>query len=103
MVLDIKNHPFISDEWEDMTSEIMGIEESNVFKFIKDNNSLFKEILKRAIDWFFNTYYFDALIKESALFSIPNRITLKNFAYINEYKEMLMCKDLYEKQKEMGK
>lgn len=103
MVLDIKNHPFISDEWEDMTSEIMDIKESNIFKFIKDNSSLFKEVLKRAIDWFFNIYYFDALIKESTLFSIPNRITLKNFEYINEYKEMLMNKDLYEKQKEMGK
>lgn len=109
IVLDIKNHPFVANEWEEIVFDYIDITESNVIDFISGSN-IFKEILRRAIDWFFDTYFFCTLFEDTgmsyngnSLFNIPNKITLKNFIYIDKYKESILCKDLYEKQKEMGK
>ena len=108
MVLDIKNHPFVLDKWDDIIFDYIAIKEDNVIDFIS-GSSIFKEIIQRAIDWFFDTYFFCTLFEDtgmvyngSSLFSIPNKITLKNFVYIDKYKETLLAKDLYEKQKEMN-
>ena len=108
MVLDIKNHPFVLSKWDDIIFDYIAIEEDNVIDFIS-GSSIFKEIIQRAIDWFFDTYFFCTLFEDtgmvyngSSLFSIPNKITLKNFVYIDKYKETLLDKDLYEKQKEMN-
>lgn len=109
IVLDIKNHPFVVDNWVDIIFDYIDINEDNVINFISGSN-IFKEILQRAIDWFFDTYFFCTLFEDtgmvyngSSLFDIPNKITLKNFIYVNKYKETLLYKNLYEKQKEMGK
>ena len=109
MVLDIKNHPFVVSKWDDIIFDYIDIKEDNVIDFIS-GSSVFKEILQRAIDWFFDSYFFSTLFEEtgmayngSSLFNIPNKITLKNFIYIDKYKETLLSKDLYEKQKEMRK